>query len=998
MVDGRADAGEDDHVDVDENEHVDVDVNVNVDEHDHVDVNVNVYDHDHLVENVHVYDHDHVDVDEHEHVNVDENDHERAQPRSLQSPSMPLAAIAEVVLLNQSFDKPLSYLIPDALTGQVQIGCVVSVPLQNKLTSGVVIGLPDGAPAIDIPLARLKPIHTLVDPQPVLNAVQMDLARWIAREYFAPLGRCCALMVPPGFTPRSQYVYALAEGQGGPGALSSSPAATLRMRLVAVLQAYGPITETKLKQRIKAHGLRGWGKELKRLVDEGIATRTSTLDKPVAQTRKSTLAQLLISDTTLNIVRGNLQADAIKKPRQAPAIERRLAVLDYLKTRTGLAWAEWIYAETGATRNDLSWLADNDYVLLGDAQRWRDPLADVDYIVKTAPSLTEDQQRAWEAVRGALSAEREVWSVEREMTVAHRSTLHAPRQEHFLLRGVTGSGKTEIYMRAVDMVLTQGRSAIILVPEISLTPQTARRFLERFPGKVALIHSKLKPGERADTWRRIRSGELSVVVGARSGLFAPLPKLGLIVLDEEHDSSYKQGNLPYYDARRVALHYANLTGATLILGSATPSLESLALTRLTEDGGRRTAPTLASSFPHPASLKFLELPNRVRGHVNRVADQQARLGVTEIAPVKETETVLYQPLPPVQVIDMRAELRGGNTSMFSGALRLALGEVLQRREQAILFLNRRGSASCVMCRDCGHVLRCPNDDVPLTLHLEDGGRKTDDEKRSSVLRPPSSNLRCHQCNHTEPVPTICPTCRSSRIRFIGIGTQKVEQAIHELFPHARIVRWDKDASSKPGSADQLLQRFVNQQADVLIGTQMIAKGLDLPLVTLVGVVLADIGLFLPDFRSGERIFSLLEQVAGRAGRGLLPGRVIVQTYNPEQPAIQYAAKHDVQGFAKYELVQRQLLDLPPVTRLVRFETSNDNSDTARQRCEALARLLRARVPHVSDVIGPASAYFARRNNQYRWQILVRTHDPGSLLDGIEVPTGFIVDVDPASVL
>lgn len=892
--------------------------------------------------------------------------------------------VAEVVLLSQDIDKPLSYLVPEALTDQVKIGCVVAVPVKTKLTSGVILAVHAEVPEALADLT-LRPIHSLVDLQPVLNATQLALARWISREYYAPLGRCCALMVPPGFTPRSQYVYALAEGQGGASALIDSPAATLRVRLIAILQTYGPLTEAKLRQRLKANGVRGWSVELRRLLDEGIATRTSTLDKPVAQARKSTLAQLLISETTLGIVRGNLQTEAQRRPRNAAAIERRLAVLDYLQARSGLAWAEWIYAETGANRTDLTWLAEKDYLLLGDAQRWRDPLADVDYIVKTAPPLTDDQQRAWDAVRAVIEADG-----------------HAPHQRHFLLRGVTGSGKTEIYMRAVDAVLAQGRSALVLVPEISLTPQTARRFLERFPGKVGLIHSQLKPGERADTWRRIRSGELTVIVGARSGLFAPLQNLGLIVLDEEHDPSFKQSNTPYYDTRRVAMHYAQLAHATLILGSATPSLESLAAI---DDRRRMTDDRFTSVVGGPSSvvsLSFLELPNRVRGHVNRAADQQARLGVAEIAPVKETETVVYQPLPPVQVIDMRAELRGGNTGMFSGALRLALGEVLQRREQAILFLNRRGAASCVMCRDCGHVLRCPNDDVPLTLHLDadvkgkDGGRKTGD--RLPVSRLPSSVLRCHQCNHSEPVPAICPTCRSPRIRFIGIGTQKVEQAIHEQFPNARIVRWDKDASSKAGSADQLLQRFVNQQADILIGTQMIAKGLDLPLVTLVGVVLADVGMFLPDFRASERVFSLLEQVAGRAGRGLLPGRVIVQTYNPDHPAIQYAAKHDVQGFAHYELAQRQLLELPPYVRLVRFEVTSENSETARQRCEAIARHMRARVPHRSDVIGPASAYFARRDKQYRWQVLVRTQDPATLLDGLEVPPGCVVDVDPYSIL
>lgn len=595
---------------------------------------------------------------------------------------------------------------------------------------------------------------------------------------------------------------------------------------------------------------------------------------------------------------------------------------------------------------------------------------------------------------------------------AKSSIVHRPSSANgnFLLRGVTGSGKTEIYMRAVEMVLQRGQDVIILVPEISLTPQTSRRFLERFPGKVALVHSRLSPGERFDTWRRIRDGHLPIVVGARSALFAPVPTLGLIVLDEEHDSSYKQSAMPYYDARRVAERYAAQTGATLIFGSATPSLEAMAISFVTqtEDGGRKTVVSglpSSVSFASPQrsapSLRLLELPNRVRGHVNRIADQAARMGLQPAA-LPETEAVAYQPMPDVQVIDMRAELRGGNISMFSGALQGALAETLARGEQALLFLNRRGTASCVLCRDCGDVLRCPNDDTPLTLHtvMEDGRRKTGD----GISRLPSSILKCHTCDHTEPVPAACPSCGRNRIRFIGLGTQKIEQALHESFPKARVVRWDKDSASARSGADQILKRFVDGNADILVGTQMIAKGLDLPRVTLVGVVLADVGLFLPDFRASERVFQLIEQVAGRAGRGLLKGRVIVQTYNPESPAIRFAAKHDVLGFDRYEMAQRKPLRLPPFTRLVRFECADENADKARQTCEHIARQLRRALATKEDpsgksmVIGPAQAYFARRNKQHRWQVIARAHSPRDLLERLEIPRGVIVDVDPASVL
>jgi primosomal protein N' (replication factor Y) len=866
---------------------------------------------------------------------------------------------ASVALLSNAIDKPLTYLVPDALAGKVTPGVVVAVPLQKKLTTGVVVDVGLAQAPLD-----LKPIHTLLDEKPALTTAQLALARWISDEYYASLGRCCALMVPPGFTAKSAWVYALAAEDATRDTRYASqrpPSGSIANRIIEVLRLRGPLVESKLSAAMK--GVIAWRGTLKRLVKEGAVVRTSTLKPPVAQPRKTSLAQLAIGDATLELVLANLQAN---RKLQSQVKARRAEVLTYLQARSGIAWADWIFAETGANRADLIWLAEQGYLILGDAERWRDPLADIDYVPKTAPPLTEDQQRAWDCIRG-------------EMAVGSGPSAHPPQPTpHFLLRGVTGSGKTEIYMRAVERVLQQGKGALVLVPEISLTPQTARRFLERFPGRVALIHSKLKPGERFDTWRRIRSGELPVVVGARSALFAPVPNLGLIVLDEEHDPSYKQTSPPWYDARRVATHYAELTGATLIFGSATPSLESwyhVSSVKVSRDNLT------------PDNLTLLELPNRVRGHVTRIEQQGVRLGV-HAAAEREAEAVAYQPLPDVQVIDMRAELRSGNAGMFSGALSDALSEKLRRGEQAILFLNRRGTASSVICRDCGHAMRCPNDDTPLTLHVGSG---------ESAVGQSAHILKCHQCDHTEPAPARCPTCGSGRIRFIGIGTQRIEQEIARHFPQARVVRWDRDTASK-ASADQMLQRFVNRQADVLIGTQMIAKGLDLPLVTLVGVVLADVGLFLPDFRASERVFNLLAQVAGRAGRGLLPGRVIVQTYNPEQPAIAFADRHDVQGFVRHELAQRRLLDLPPFTRLIRFEFDAEAEADARLACELLARQLRARVPKPTDVIGPAQAYFTRRNKRYRWQVLARMHSPRELLEGLDLRRGWVVDVDPISVL
>ncbi len=911
------------------------------------------------------------------------------------SPDIPSCLIAEVALFNDALPGALSYRVPHALRGQVMPGALVVAPLRKRLVAGVVVAVSDACTTGDAAAGyALRDLHTVVavDDQshlPALTPVQMRLAEWMRAEYHAPAGRCYALMVPPGLTPRSTTVYALAEPAppSTPGSGRPTLQADMAGFILATLARRGPLVASKLRAAVRAAMQRSrpgdfdsptWRATLKHLLSSGqvVAQQIAGVQSGPGRPLRTTLVHLAISPDTLEIVLNKLDTEASHQPWRAEAMRRRADALRYLLARNGFAWADWIGAETGAKRADLVWLAERNYVLLGDAERWRDPLADIDYVVKSPPPLTDDQQRAWDAIRAAMLA-----TLSRPATTL---AAYPPAPPLFLLRGVTGSGKTEIYMRAVELALAQGYGAIVLVPEISLTPQTARRFLERFPGRVALVHSRLKPGERYDTWRRIRAGDLPVVVGARSALFAPLPAVGVIVIDEEHDASYKQGASPYYHTRDVAMAYARLAGATLIVGSATPSLEMW------------HAVMQPPSSPDRPAVRLLELPNRVRGHVKRVGDQQARLGVRSAAQ-RETETVVYQPLPEVQVVDMRAELRAGNFSMFSGALQVALGETLQRGEQAILFLNRRGAASCVICRDCGHVMRCPNDDAPLTWHYSAAAPSG----QPSIAQ---SSLKCHQCDHAEPAPVVCPSCGGPRIRYVGIGTQKVESAILEQFPQARVVRWDRDVAGAAGhaGADQMLQRFVNRQADVLVGTQMIAKGLDLPLVTLVGVVLADVGLFLPDFRASERVFDLIEQVAGRAGRGLLAGRVIVQTYNPEHPAIAYAARHDVAGFARYELAQRRLLNLPPFTRLVRFEVSDVDNAKARLACEMLARQLRRRVAQPADVIGPAQAYFGRRNNRYRWQALARTDDPRRLLadmaEAIRATPGLIVDVDPLSVL
>ena len=532
-----------------------------------------------------------------------------------------------------------------------------------------------------------------------------------------------------------------------------------------------------------------------------------------------------------------------------------------------------------------------------------------------------------------------------------------------MIHGVTGSGKTEIYLRAIAEVLARRAQAIVLVPEIALTPQTVARFAGRFPGRVTVVHSGLSTGERYDVWRAIRDGLFDVVVGPRSALFSPLPRLQLIILDEEHEPSYKQDSeawgsyTVFYDARTVAARLAEMADAVVIMGSATPSLESF---RAAEQG----------------EMILLTMQRRVMGHAPLVANTDA----LDVAPVA------YADLPPVEVVDMRQELRAGNRGILSRSLQAELHATLQAGEQAILFLNRRGTNTFVMCRDCGNVQSCARCDVPLTYH-----------ERADVLI-------CHHCNRRYPIPTVCPQCNSKRIKYFGTGTQRIEELVQQIAPNARILRWDADTTTTKGSHEAILTRFAAHEADILVGTQMIAKGLDLPMVTLVGVVSADVGLYLPDFRSGERTFQLLTQVAGRAGRSSRGGRVIVQTYTPDHYVIQAAAQHDYAAFYARELLYRQEYRYPPVRRMARLIDRDKQLDKARTAAERMGELLRARRDALAargmaiDLLGPAPAFFARFRGYYRWQLILCGGDPSAVLRGLDIPFGWRVDIDPVSLL
>ena len=835
----------------------------------------------------------------------------------------------------------LHYDVPAELVGRLAPGHLVRVPLRDEERFGVVLGLSSSAP-----VTSTRKLLELVDPAPAVTSEYLALARWLADFYLAPLADCVWLMVPP---PRV-----------GPRRVRS-------VELVATpaqIEAARPTLGRRVKQADVLDWLAASDDPLPTVaqVRANVGCSLNHL-RALAQRGWIDLEQEERLETVLLLLPRD-EARARADELRGSTIYH--TVLDFLGAQDGPVPADGVKAATQCQLRHLQKLETLGLTALSESEVVRDPLADVEFVPSEPPPLTPDQAAAWGRIERSLRR----WPAPVEERGGNPP-------DAFLLHGVTGSGKTEIYLRAVAATLAQGRRAIVLVPEISLTPQTTRRFLARFPGRVGLFHSQLSPGERYETWQRARAGLIDIVIGPRSALFTPMPDLGLIVLDEEHDASFKaQDRAPAYHARDVALELAHRFDATLILGSATPSLESY-----------RRAQT--------GQLRLLTLPQRIRGHTRRLAEQQKRYRVASVRYQPEMDQVCYIPLPPVQIVDLRQELRAGNRHIFSRALQRALTETLSRGEQAILFLNRRGHATFVLCRDCGHVLRCPRCDVPLTQHLSHAASPRGLETRST-------QLVCHHCNYHTPVPDHCPTCGGRRIRYFGLGTQQVERAVHELFPAARTLRWDRDTAGRRGAHKLIMDRFAGGQADVLVGTQMIAKGLDLPLVTLVGVISADTSLNLPDFRAAERTFQLLTQVAGRAGRGLRGGRVIVQTYSPDHYAIRAAARHDYAAFSERELAFRRELGYPPFRRIARLEYRHRRSERAQLEAERLAETLRAaliaRGLPPDDLIGPAPAFFAKRRDLYRWHIVLRAEDPAGFLRQVDIPGGWRVDIDPVSVL
>ena len=802
-------------------------------------------------------------------------------------------------------------------------GSLVTVPFGKQIVQGIVVDLVNEPSVQDV-----KPIESLVDENPVCTSAQIELAGWMAKENLSTVSECLEHMLPPGLSQHSDTLYHL-----NSPVQKKEMITPLQSRILAELTKRGDLRGRQIDTALPKVN---WQNSMQGLIHSGMVTTKPVLSKPTIHARMVRNISLVVSPDTA------LQQIATTSRKSSPAVDRRLNIIRLLQRENEAVDIAIVYAETGANSGDIKTLSDLELITVGESEVWRDPLAKLPETLFTAPTLNPAQSVVWNMIEDQITGK--------------------IKKKPNLLVGVTGSGKTEIYLRAVDAVLKRNQGVLILVPEIALTPQTARRFFARFPGKVGLIHSRLSTGERFDSWRRIRSGALPVVVGARSALFAPLPSVGMIIIDECHEESYYQDDFhPHYSAVETALAYAKQQDAIILMGSATPTVEQLYRAR-------------------QERWYELSLPDRILAH--------EPLKVADSGSISELPGIL--PLPKVQVVDMREELKAGNRSVLSRELHSSIDDALSKNEQVILFLNRRGSATYVFCRDCGFVLRCPRCNTQLTFHEYENA------------------LVCHICNYRRKMPTSCPDCKKNNIRQYGLGTESLEKTVTEQFPAARILRWDADTTRFKGAHDLILDHFSQHRADILIGTKMLAKGLDLPLVTLVGAVLADASLNLPDFRAAERTFELLSQVAGRAGRSGRGGKAIFQTFAPEHYAVRNASLHDLEGFYQKEIELRKKTGYPPFSRLLRIRFDHFNETLVRQTAEQVGELVSEWISNTKSseikMVGPVPCFYAKLAGKYRWQILLIGADPKSVLAGHPAATWqpknvtIEIMVDPPSLL
>ncbi|MGI2292940.1 primosomal protein N' [Paenibacillus sp. GXUN7292] len=792
--------------------------------------------------------------------------------------------IAKVIVdvPSRQTDRPFDYLVPSEMEQWIEVGSRVGVPFGGRVLQGFVIGL---AGDTSIEQSRLKPVSELLDPVPPLLPDLIELSKWLSDKYCCSWTQALQAMIPVALKGKEERYVAIGQLEEVQQTLSGEAAAWI--------EKHGPyVLLDQLTARFPEDS-----KRIKELLKTGALSLHPTIKD------KLSIKTILTACLSEAARAAGLEESLLKLPKNAG---KQAAALTYIYEAEEPVSLAYLAKEQGISASAVRALADKGLIVIEETEQQRDPYAKRHFEATEPKPLTDEQQKVYSEIAAAIGDK---------------------EPQTFLLHGITGSGKTEVYLQAIQYCLERHQQAIVLVPEISLTPQMVERFKGRFGDEVAVLHSRLSSGERYDEWRKIRSRQVRVAIGARSAIFAPFEQLGLIIIDEEHESSYKQEESPKYHARDVAVYRAKQHGATVVLGSATPAMETYAA------AARRT-----SSETGPRRSSLLEMPNRV-GH---------------------------RPMPQVNVVDMREELLAGNRSMFSRKLHEGLLQRLERKEQTVLLLNRRGYSTFVMCRSCGYTAGCPHCDIALTYH-----------QKSQVMR-------CHYCGYAEHTPKVCPSCQSEHIRFFGTGTQKVEEELARLYPGIRVIRMDVDTTTEKNAHERLLKRFENREADVLLGTQMVAKGLDFPYVTLVGVIAADTSLHLPDFRAAERTFQLLTQVAGRAGRHHLPGEVVVQTYTPEHYAITCASQHDFNSFVQRELQHRSMLGYPPYCRLIVVTMSHDQlpllSAASAQFVDDLRGLaahlgvlvpLDSGLPRALEILGPVASPIAKMKDRYRFQCVLK---------------------------
>ncbi len=813
---------------------------------------------------------------------------------------------------NSRVDRPFDYRVPEELSEEISLGSKVIVPFGARQVEGFVMGMTDES---DFP--QVKDITACQSDVPRIPEDLVKLASWMSTEYMCFEIDALKTMLPAGGGGGKRLRRFINAVSFEAADLELCQDDGLRSVFECISNLNQPVEWERARECVKKT-LEIPDDKFRHSVDElsciGLVDIGTDLKKLKAKPKMASAVRLQDPEHALECY------EAIKKKRPAQA-EALAKLVRFYEEKLDGRYDELVAVGRLESELEISYTTVRSMVksgLLeeGRVQVKRDPLDGFDVDEVERPVLTDEQRTCVDRIIEGMDARG-------DRTV-------------FLLHGVTGSGKTEVYLRALEHAIGQGRQGILLVPDIALTPQMVDTVRARFGSRVAILHSALSQGERFDEWSKARDGSVDVVVGARSAVFAPLSNLGIVILDEEHDASYKQDEAPRYHAREIAMKRAELSGAVVILGSATPSIESYYRSEEKE-------------------FTRLSLPKRIDD----------------------------KKMPTVNVVDMRAELKSGNRSVLSRELQVALDERLKAGEQSILFMNRRGFSTFVLCRECGYVVTCPNCDVSMVYHSS------------------TKQMSCHYCDHVEEVPNKCPKCSGTSIRYFGAGTERIEEEVARLFPEARVRRMDLDTTRKKGSHREILNSFRSGEFDVLVGTQMIAKGLDIPNITLVGVVAADTALNLPDFRAAERTFQLISQVAGRSGRGTKEGLVIVQTYNPEHYSITYARDHDYRGFYDREITLRRERGYPPMCSIARILLSSEGLEGLAKVAGRLADVLRLQGKRAEiedsegfedmetlicgmpkdgevEVVGPQPAPIPRIAGRHRWHIILKSTDSAQM--------------------